>query len=133
MGHFEKSGSVSAPAQQLFDFLSDVRNLPRYFARMTSAEPVDGDAVQVQAILPGGGRQQGKAWFKVDDQARRITWGSERTADYSGELHVTGDQSASTVTLVVNTGFEGSDTDEDLEESLANIRRLVESGEAPRA
>lgn len=131
MGDFEKSGTVHAPAQQLFDYLSDVRNLPRYFARMISAEPAPGDAVHVEAIVPGGQHQEGEAWFKVDDAARRLRWGSEGENDYHGELQVEGDDTTSTVTISLHTGFESGDTDSDLEESLGNIRRLVEAGPAP--
>lgn len=131
MGHFKKSGNVSAPAQQLFDFLSDVRNLPRYFARMTSAEPAEGDAVHVEAVIPGGEHEAGEAWFKVDDDAQRITWGSERTKEYHGELRVTGDDSTSEVTLVLDTGSAVGDIEDSLTESLDNIRRLVEEGQAP--
>ena len=130
MGDFEKSGLVHAPAQQLFDFLSDVRNLPRYLARMTSAEPA-GEGVHVEAVGPGGRHEAGDAWFRVDDATRRIAWGSEGVTDYRGELEVSGDDAASTVSLRLHTGFEGGDTDADLEGALANIQRLVESGDVP--
>jgi len=60
MNDYEKSGSVHAPAQQLFDFLSEVRNLPRYFERMTKAEPAEGDAVQVEAVVPAGNTRRAR-------------------------------------------------------------------------
>jgi uncharacterized membrane protein len=131
MGEFEKSGSVHAPASQLFDFLSDVRNLPRYFARMTSAEPAAGEAVRVEAVVPGGQHQEGEAWFRVEKATRRITWGSEGPKEYSGELRVDGDDTASTVTIRLHTDADGGDSDSDLSESISNIRRLVEAGDAP--
>jgi uncharacterized protein YndB with AHSA1/START domain len=46
MGDFQASTTVDADANALFDYLSQVSNLPRYFARMTSAEPGDGAEVQ---------------------------------------------------------------------------------------
>ena len=59
MGDYKHSQEVDAPAGRLFDYLCDVRNLPRYFSAMTSAEPAGGDAVRVVADLGGthpGGR-----------------------------------------------------------------------------
>ncbi|HWG15867.1 MAG TPA: SRPBCC family protein [Streptosporangiaceae bacterium] len=53
MGDYQRSVEVDAPAGQLFGYLSDVRNLPRYFAAMTSAEPGGGQAVDVTAELNG--------------------------------------------------------------------------------
>lgn len=131
MSDYEQSGSVHAPAQELFDFLAEVRNLPRYFERMTSAEPADGDAVQVEAVVPGGGHQAGAAWFKTDPENRKITWGSERDKDYSGEVRVEGDETGSTVRIRVHLSVEGKDTNATLAQSIDNIRRLVEHGDAP--
>lgn len=133
MGDYEKSGSVSAPATQLFDFLSDVGNLPRYFAQMTSAELAGGEAVRVEAVLPGGGHQEGEAWFRVDEEAQRIRWGSEGEKHYSGELYVQGDEQASTVTIRLTTQTGGREIDQALSASLDSIRRLVEAGAAPRS
>ena len=53
MGDYEQSRDVDAPAQALFDYLADVRNMPRYFSSMTSAEPAEGEAVQVTAVVDG--------------------------------------------------------------------------------
>jgi uncharacterized membrane protein len=131
MSDYEQSGSVHAPAQELFDFLAEVRNLPRYFERMTSAEPADGDAVQVEAVVPGGRHEAGKAWFKANPDTRTITWGSERDKDYSGEVEVDGDDTESTVTIRIHLSIEGKDTEATLAESIDNIRRLVEHGDAP--
>ena len=47
MSDYERSTTVEAEADALFDYLSDVGNLPRYFSRMTEAEPAGGEAVHV--------------------------------------------------------------------------------------
>jgi len=39
VGDHSGSADVGVPASQLFDYLSKVTNLPRYFTAMTSAEP----------------------------------------------------------------------------------------------
>jgi hypothetical protein len=37
MGDYSGSADVGAPAGQLFDYLSKITNLPRYFTAMTRA------------------------------------------------------------------------------------------------
>ena len=64
MGDYSGSTEVGAPAGQLFGYLSDIRNLPRYFTAMTSAEPAGQDAVRVAADLNGTTRE-GEAWFRA--------------------------------------------------------------------
>lgn len=77
MAEFTGTTAVSVPPQALFDYLSEVRNLPRYFAWMTAAEPGDGAAVRTTATMPDGTEVHGDAWFRVDQNAQRIEWGSE--------------------------------------------------------
>lgn len=69
MGDFSSSTQVKVGEQVLFEYLSDVSNLPKYFARMKSAtmsgpEEVDteaevnGQTVRGPGLVPGGLRQQ---------------------------------------------------------------------------
>jgi uncharacterized membrane protein len=74
MGDYQRSQDVDAPADQLFGYLSEVGNLPRYFTAMTSAEPAGGDAVRVTADLNGTTRE-GEAWFRIDQERRHLDWG----------------------------------------------------------
>ncbi len=94
---------------------------------MTSAEPAGGDAVRTTANVDGQ-KVEGEAWFRVDDGARRIEWGSEGPNDYSGWLSVAnGDDGGSTVEVHVSTERAANgDVDEGLEQTLDNIKRLVE-------
>lgn len=120
---------VDAAPSALFDHLSDVRNLPRYFQGMTSAEPVPGDAVRVTARLPDGSTRSMEAWFKVDAQARRLDWGSEGESDYHGwlTLEPVGDHRA-----LVTVGLTTPDDEAPpgLADTLANIREQFESSGA---
>lgn len=132
MGDYEKSQDVAAPAQQLFDYLSDVRNLPKYMNSMTSAEPADGEAVHTTAEVDGQ-TVEGEAWFRVDQDARRLEWGSEGNSGYRGALDVTGD-TISTVTVSLHTEeVESERITQGLLETLSEIKRLVEAGPAPSA
>lgn len=131
MGDYEQSRNVNAPAQALFDYLADVRNMPSYFSSMTSAEPAEGEAVQVTAVVDGKERD-GEAWLKVDRDRMHLDWGSEGPNNYHGRLDVTGDDAASRVSVALHTdNVEDQRIDQGLTETLDEVQRLVESGPAP--
>lgn len=130
MGDYQRSQSVDAPAQQLFGYLADVRNLPRYFQSMVSAEPAEGEAVQVVADVQGTERA-GEAWFRVDRDGLRLEWGSEGDSGYHGSLDVTGDDSRSTVELSLHTEEVDSDRiEQGIRKTLEQVKSLVEQGSA---
>jgi len=124
-----RSVEVDAAPSALFDHLSDIRNLPRYFEGMTSAEAAPGEAVRLTAKLPDGSTRSMEAWFKVDPQARRLDWGSEGPSDYHGwlTLEPVGDHRA-LVTVGLTTS--GDDEPPGLADTLANIREQFESSGA---
>jgi uncharacterized membrane protein len=136
MEDYERSTTVDAPADELFEYLSKVENLPTYFDRMTSARNLPGDQVEVEAkIEPGdagsgepGQTVGGDAWFTIDADAKALTWGSEGPHDYKGQLQVTpaGD-AASTVTVKLHTTHESEGIEDGIEQTLANIANLAGS------
>ncbi len=131
MADFTESTTIDMPAQALFDYLSDVANLPTYFARMTSAAPGDGEEVHTTARMPDGTEVAGEAWFRVDESSQHIEWGSEGPNDYSGYLDVTPTGDTSTVEVHIHTS-RVTDQDEQiidgLRETLGNIKQQVEGG-----
>jgi len=85
--------------------------------------------VQTTAKNPDGTEVAGEAWFRVDTAAKALSWGSEGPNDYHGHLEVTGDGDGSTVTVTLSTvRVETDQIQQGLEQTLANIRRLTESG-----
>ncbi len=134
MGDFSGSTTVSAGSHALFDYLSDVSNLPQYFSRMTSAAPGDGEEIKTTAKMPDGPEVQGDAWFRVDRDAQRIQWGSEGPSDYHGSLDITpsGDTSSQVEVKVHSTRVDDGDrtAQDSITETLSNIKRLVEEGAA---
>jgi len=133
MGDYEQTTTVSAEPDTLFDYLSDVNNLPHYFAAMKSAEPVEGDAVHTVAEVDGTERE-GEAWFTADAEARSIRWGAQGPHDYSGELEVQGAPSGSQVTVRLHTEHTDSQAITDgLTETLDHIKRNVEQHADPAA
>lgn len=133
MGDHERSTTVDATPGQLFDYLSDVANLPHYFAAMVSAEPTGGDQVHTVAEVDGH-RVEGDAWFTAEDGSRTMRWGSPGPNDYSGELSVAAEGSGSRVTVRLHTSHGDTDTvDQGLDQTLVTIRRNVEQGADPAA
>lgn len=131
MADFTGTTTVAAPAPALFAYLSEVANLPRYFARMTSAAPGEGEEVRTTARMPDGTEVQGDAWFRVDETARRIEWGSEGPSEYAGHLEVTARGDSSEVEVHLHTTrVEDDDAQvrDGIAETLARIKEQAESG-----
>lgn len=134
MADFTGTTTVEASETVLFDFLSDVGNLPRYFARMTSASPGQGEEVHTTATLPDGTQVEGDAWFRVDDAAKHLAWGAEGESSYHGYLDVTGqDERSSSVEVHLHTTrVEAGDpqVQQGVDQTLASIKHLVEAENA---
>lgn len=131
MGDFSGTITVNASNQALFDYLSDVGNLPQYFSRLTSAVPGDGEEIKTTAKMPDGPEVQGDAWFRVDKTAQRIEWGSQGQSEYSGYLDVTpsGDGSQVEVHLHTTRVHEGDrEVQDGVTETLDNIKQQAERG-----
>jgi len=133
MADFTGTTQVSVSTDALFDYLSEVGNLPKYFSRMTSARPGEGAEVSTTAKMPDGTEVQGDAWFRVDKTAQRIDWGSQSQSAYSGYLDVTpsGDGSRVKVQLHTTRVDEGDrEVQDGVTETLDNIKQQAESGRA---
>ena len=115
---------VAAPPDRVFAALADIENLPRYVPQVTAAHRTDGDRVSVEARYEGH-TQHGEAWFRTDQEARRIEWGSP-DSPYHGRLEVSADGDGSRLTLFLATA-RGDAPDSDVMGTLDAIRRLVEA------
>lgn len=87
---FEQSITVAAPADSIFDFISEVRNAPQYMPTIKNAEPQPGERIRTQG-QSGGRSFESDGHFRVNKQARRIEWGSDGENDYNGWLEVQAD------------------------------------------
>jgi uncharacterized protein YndB with AHSA1/START domain len=131
MGDYEHSTTVTADPDELFRYLSDVHNLPDYFAAMREAEPTGetshgGDEVHVVAEVEGT-RREGEAWMTRDGGQRRLSWGSEGPNGYRGDLDVDPADGGSRVTVRLHTErADGPGIRAGLEQTLAEIKRRVE-------
>ena len=83
---------VAAPADKVFRFVADVENLPRYLPTVHHAHPQRGERVEVDGEA-NGHKYNSDGWFKVDENTRTMSWGSDGENDYSGKMVVSGDAS----------------------------------------
>ncbi len=149
MQEYEQREAVAAPANEVFAWVSDVENLPKYLPPIKdagiegpAAAGSPGERVKMRVEIPDRGEFESEGYFDVDAAARTMRWGAETDRDYSGWLTVVeaGD-GRSEVTVHLSFGprsVEGEiqeDSAEDrnpLEESLGatleSIRRQIEEG-----
>ena len=136
MADYERTTTVDAPADDLFEYLSKVENLPNYMDRMTSAHNLPGDEVEVEAKIEPGDAGGGSAGGWRADRRRRgvvhdrrrpheAQLGAEGPHDYSGELEVTPDGAASQVTVRLHTTHDAAGIEDGIEQTLANIQRIA--------
>ena len=133
MADYHNTTHVRVSPAALFDYLSQIENLPDYFARMRSAVPVaGGDAVQTSAELPNGEVVEGEAWFRVDHAALTMQWASEGPRDYHGELSVAsvdgGIDAGARVHVVVSTDrVESEQVQAGVDRTVATIKEKLEA------
>jgi uncharacterized membrane protein len=71
----ERTGEVEIArrAEEVFAFVSDVRNLPAFLSGMRSAVPLAGDRVTVEGA-EGGRRYRAEGWLRVNREALTMEW-----------------------------------------------------------
>ena len=132
MGNYRFAESADLSASKVFDYLADVRNLPRYLPRMTAAEPQGGDRVKVAAQVDGR-TESGDAWLRTDRKSGRIEWGAEGGSDYHGKLVISDDgPDRCTIELDLHTVHaDGPEIEDGVRHSVdAVIRALAEKTDA---
>jgi uncharacterized membrane protein len=130
MSEYERSQHIDAPPQNVYEFLADVRNLPRYVTHLKDASPhLNDDVVEVDAIV-GDAVQHSAGWVRTYDERRRIEWGWAEEPIYHGWIAVREDDGGAVVTIHLDQPTPWN-TDAELGTALTTIRRLVESNYIP--
>jgi uncharacterized membrane protein len=132
MASYQESMSISASADQVFDFIADIRNLPKYIPTTKSAQPDDegGERVQLQGEAKGH-KYNADGYLRADRQNYRLEWGADERY-YSGHMEVQSkgnNQSQVTVEITFKDNPPGADegdkpSDADIREGL---RKALES------
>lgn len=97
MSEFEHSMPINASPDEVYAFVSQAENLPRYLPATLSVQPQQGEQVRVQ------GEAQGRAYdadsfFLLDRSHYRVEWGVDE-GYYAGWLQVNGQSDYSTLTV----------------------------------
>lgn len=127
MTSYSHTAEADVPADTLFGFLAEPRNLPRYFPQMTAAEPEGGETVHVEADVHGT-HVEGEAWLRKNEAERKLEWGAEGPDDYHGDLRVEEvepGRSRITVTLHSVREAEGNEVQTGLEQTVAALAQAA--------
>jgi len=89
MPDYEHSLAIEASPDAVFDFVSDIANLPKYLPTTHKAEAQPGGRVRVQGEA-GGHAYDSDGYFRLDAPNRRMEWGSDGENRYLGWLEIDG-------------------------------------------
>jgi uncharacterized protein YndB with AHSA1/START domain len=123
MMEHEHTEHIAAKPESVYTAISDPANLPRFVPQVTAVRETGDERVEVDARYEGKA-QSGAAYFRTDDEARRIEWGSD--SGYRGWMQVSPDGDGSRLTLFLRTTHD-AERDYDVASTLEAIRMLVES------
>src|SRR5436190_20845835 len=116
------SEHVAADPDRVFEVLRDPKSLAQFVPQLTKVDQ-QGERVEVEARY-GGHTQHGDAYFRSDEAARKVEWGTD--SGYKGWLEVAADEDGSMLTLGLHTTHV-EHADHDVSATLDAIRRLVEA------
>ena len=149
MAEYEQNQNIAAPADEVFAWLSDVDNLPKYLPPITeasiqgsSAAGKPGQKLRLTVEIPDQDAFESEGYFDTDADTRRMEWGAETSRDYSGWLTVAeAGADASKVTVHLSFGDRSAEGEieeesgedrhplaEGLSQTLESIRRQIEEG-----
>lgn len=97
MAEYKHTIRIPVEPQQIFDFVSDVRNLPKYLPTTRAAQAQGGERVRVQGEAKGHG-YDADGYLKRDPQAMRLSWGADE-GYYTGWLQIEPQADQSNVTV----------------------------------
>ena len=136
LGEYEAKLQVNASSDEVFAFVSDVRNLPKYLPTTKDAQSQGTDRVRVQGEAQGF-QYDSDGYLRPDADAKRLEWGADE-GYYSGWMQMTGDGDRSDVTVHISlrgkppgapdegAGPSPSDIQEGLQKGLESIKNHVE-------
>lgn len=129
---FEERIIIHAAPEAVFDFVADVRNMPRYLPTTRQAEPQQGDRVRVQGEVAGH-RYDADGFLRIHRQRHRLEWGADEHF-YTGHLDVRphGDDATEVTAHLTFKGYPHSDqhegpSDADIREGLRKALRSIEN------
>jgi uncharacterized membrane protein len=131
MSEFERKVTVNAEADRVFGFLAQVENMPRYLPTVHDAMPQGAERVRVQGRA-NGHEYDNDGFFRVDQERRRMEWGSDGEHQYRGWLQVSGspeDAIGGQAQVTVHLSFEpNAEVGRALKEQTGDRNRTIDEG-----
>ena len=87
MQEFERSETINSSADQVFNFLSDIKNFPEYLPTVQKVQSEGGDRIRFQGEA-NGHKYDDTGFYRADKQNRRMEWSSDGESNYHGWLEV---------------------------------------------
>lgn len=145
----KKAVTVCSPAEHLYTYWRDLKNLPRLFENVLSVEEIDVERSHWTLRAPGGMTLEWDAEITVDRENEMIGWRSLDGADIDNAGYIRferapGDRGtvvrvalqynppAGKVGAAVSTLF-GEKPASQIEEALRKFKQFMEAGEIPRS
>lgn len=100
MGEYEETLTMAAGPDEVFDFVADVRNLPKYLPTTKDAQSQGEERVRVQGEAQGHAYDS-DGYLRPDRSAKRMEWGADE-GYYSGWLQVRAQDKGSSVTVHIS-------------------------------
>lgn len=138
MREYEYTTIVNSKPQQVFDFVSDVDNLPRYLPTVKNAMSQGSGRVRVQGEAAGH-QYDSDGSYNVYKDRKRIEWGSDGENQYGGWLEVKDNGGGASASVTVHLSFEprpalaqqyeqqSGDQDRTINEGLKNALQSVKN------
>jgi ribosome-associated toxin RatA of RatAB toxin-antitoxin module len=73
MSEYERSSTIQASPQTVFDFVANVENLPRIMPTTESAQLLGADHVRIEGEVKGHS-YSADGYFHADPSVRRLEW-----------------------------------------------------------
>jgi hypothetical protein len=98
--------AVNAPAGDVFEFIADVANFPKYLPTVQEAHSEEGGRVRLRGIARGHSYEN-TGYFRADREKRRLEWGNEVGRQYEGWMEVrSGDTETGLSEITLHIGLE---------------------------
>ena len=137
-GDYSETLTVDAPAGEVFDFIADVRNMPKYLPTTKQAEDAGPERVHVEGKAQGH-EYKSDGYLRADREALRMEWGADE-GYYKGSMELD-EQGGGKTQITVRIGLHGkppnapegdenspdpADVQEGLRKGLESIKNHVE-------
>jgi hypothetical protein len=128
MAQYKQSIRIPASPDEIFDFVANTRNLPKYLPIIRKAQSRGHDRVQVQGQMEGHPYTV-DGYLHVDRENYRLEWGADQE-NYSGHLKIQPQDDLSLVTVHIHFQPKPSSerdqfTDEEIQQSLVDALESI--------